>query len=140
MVDAIQTAVSSGNIDDLRTPFEWNELPPSVADEKVSDPIAHWRKQSRDGEGREILAILADLLSLGATRLPIGRDPENSGVYVWPYMAELPLDKLTPQQIVELYRIVPAEKAAEMQKQGTWTWYRLVIGADGTWHSFMEHP
>jgi len=46
---------------------------------------------------------------------------------------------LNPGQLVELYRIVPAEVVAEMRSKKRWTWYRVVIGADGTWHSFTRH-
>ncbi|MCB1519626.1 MAG: hypothetical protein KDJ37_03515 [Hyphomicrobiaceae bacterium] len=140
MIDALQTAISSGNVEDLRTALEWNELPPSVSDDKIDDPIAHWRRISADGEGRQILAILADILASGPAKLLIGRDVENAGVYVWPHLAEIPFSSLTPQQLVELYRIMPPDRIAALRDGKPWTWYRLVIGADGTWHSFMEHP
>lgn len=139
MREAILGAVRSGQIDDLLAAIEWNELPPAFADTPVDDPIAFLREASADGAGREMLAILADLLSAGATRLPIGRDVENADVYVWPYLAERPLDKLSPAEEVELLRLVPAATAAAMRAAKRWTWYRLVIGADGTWHSFMRH-
>lgn len=139
MREAILGAVRSGQIEDLRTAIEWNELPPALADTGVDDPITFLRQASADGEGREMLAIIGDLLSAGATRLPIGRDVENADVYVWPYLAERPLDKLIPAEEVELLRLVPAATAAAMRTAKRWTWYRLVIGADGTWHSFMRH-
>lgn len=139
MVDAIQTAVHSGHVDDLGTALDWNELPPMLASAQVDDAITHLKQTSADGEGLQMLAILGNLLSAGAAKLPLGRDPENADVYVWPYLAEVTLAELTPAQWVEIYRIVPAEKIAEMRKAGRWTWYRIVIGADGTWHSFMPH-
>lgn len=139
MVEGIRAAVQSGSIEELRTPFEWNEMKPMVADETVDDPIAYWKKASGDGEGREILAILGKLLDSRPARLPIGKDPENTAVYVWPYLAETPLDKLTPAQEVELYRLVTPAEARAMREKKKWTWYRLAIGADGTWHSFMRH-
>lgn len=139
MVEGLRAAVQSGAIEDLRTPLDWNELPPTVADETVSDPIAYWKKISGDGEGREILAILGKLLDSRHTRLSIGEDPENSAVYVWPRLAELPLDTLTPGEEVELYQLVSPAEARAMREKKKWTWYRLAIGADGTWHSFMRH-
>lgn len=139
MVAGIRAAVQSGKIEDLRTPLEWNELRPVVADEAVEDAILYWKKVSGDGEGREILAILGKLLDTPHTRLAIGKDPENAAVYVWPDLAELPLDKLTPAQEVELYRLVTPAEARAMREKKKWTWYRLAIGADGTWHSFMRH-
>lgn len=139
MREAILAAVRTGLIDDLRTAIEWNELPPAFADTKVDDPIAFLKQASADGEGREMLAVIADLLGAGATRLPIGRDVENADVYVWPYLAERPLDQLSPAEQVDLLRLVPAATAKAMRDSKRWTWYRLVIGADGTWHSFMRH-
>lgn len=139
MVEGLRAAVQSGAIEDLRVALDWNELPPTVAGETVDDPIAYWKELSGDGEGREILAILGKLLDSRHTRLSIGKDPENSWVFVWPRLAELSLDKLTPGEEVELYRLVSPADARAMREKKKWTWYRLAIGADGTWHSFMRH-
>lgn len=139
MREAILAAVRSGEIEDLRNAIEWNELPPAFADKGVDDPIAFLRQASADGEGREMLAVIGDLIGAGAARLPIGRDVENADVYVWPYLAERPLDQLSSAEQVDLLRLVPAATAKAMRAAKRWTWYRLVIGADGTWHSFMRH-
>ncbi len=138
MVEGLRAAVRSGSIEDLRLPFDWNELPPMLSAGKVDDPVAYWKKISGDGEGREILAILAKILDAGYARAPFGKDPENTAVYVWPYLAEAPLDKLTPAQEVDLLRLVAPDEARAMREKKKWTWYRLAIGADGTWHSFMR--
>lgn len=139
MVDAILAAVHSGRIEDLKTALEWNEMPPVFSAEKVDDAIAHLKAASTDKQGRQLLAILGNLLSVGPARQRLGRDAENNEVLVWPYLAELALDQLTPSQEVDLYRLVPAETIAAMHAAKRWTWYRIVIGADGTWHSFMRH-
>lgn len=139
MIDAIQVAVNSGDIDDLRTAIEWNELPPAFSAERDDDPITFLKEASDDKSGHQMLAILGNLLAVGPARQHLGRDPENSGVFVWPYLAERPLDKLTPAEEVDLYRLVPADVIAAMRTAKRWTWYRVVIGADGTWHSFMRH-
>ena len=102
------------------------------------DPIAYWKKNSGDGHGREILAVLAEILSMNAAELPFGKDLENNIIYVWPYLAEVPLDKLTPAQEVDLIRLVGAAEAKAMREKKKWTWWRLTIGADGTWHSFTK--
>ena len=81
----------------------------------------------------------ADLLSVGPARQPLGRDPENTDVFIWPYLAERPVDELSPPEQVDLYRIVPADVVDTIRQKKRWTWYRLVIGADGTWHAFMRH-
>lgn len=138
MVDAILAAVRSGNIDDLRIALDWNELPPEISEEKVEDPIAFWKSKSADGEGREILAVLANILALPPARVPEGKDLENNGVFVWPYLAEAELDKLTPAAQVDLLRLVPAATAKDIREKKSWIWWRLAIGADGTWHSFIR--
>jgi hypothetical protein len=138
MREAILAATQSGRIEDLRVPLEWNELKPEIAANHVSDPIAYWKETSGDGEGREILAILAEILDGGHVALPLGKDVENNLMYVWPAISEAPLDKLTPAQEVQLYRMVKPAEAKAMREKKKWTWYRLVIGADGTWYAFQK--
>ncbi len=110
MREAILSAVKAGRIEELRHAYELNELKPDLGVAPVSDPIAHWKKISGDGEGREVLAALAEILETGYVVLPLGRDLENNQVYVWPYFAEVPLDKLSPAQEVELLRLVAARR------------------------------
>lgn len=138
MRQAILAAAHSGNIEDLREPLDWNELKPEVAAAAGEDPIAYWKKTSGDGNGREILAVLADILPMRAAELPLGKDLENNIIYVWPYLAEMELDTLTPAQEVDLLRLVGPAEAKAMREKRKWTWWRLTIGADGTWHSFKK--
>lgn len=139
MRDAIMAAVQSGNIEDLQTALEWNELRPLLSNNAIDDPIDYWKKVSGDGEGREILAILANILAAGHVTLPLGNDIENNLIYVWPAVAEAKLDALTPAQEVAILRLVSPDELKAMREKKRWTWYRLVIGADGTWHSFQKH-
>jgi hypothetical protein len=139
MREQILAAVHSGAIDDLVDAIEWNEIKPDFGPAANDDPIAHWRHQSADGEGRDVLAVIANLFSLPPARLALGRDPENTMVYVWPYLAELPLDSLKPGEQVDLLRLVPADKARAMREAKKWTWWRIAIGADGTWHTFRTY-
>ena len=110
MREAILGAVKSGRIEELRHAWELNELKPDLGVPLPAggDPIAHWKQISGDGEGREILAALGEILDAGYVVLPLGRDLENNRIYVWPYFAEVALDKLTPSQEVELLRLVAA--------------------------------
>jgi hypothetical protein len=139
MREAILSAVRSGRIEDLRHAWELNELKPDLG-VASSDPIAHWKQISGDGEGREILAALAQILDAGYVVLPLGADLENNRLYVWPYFAEVPLDRLTPAQQVELLRLVSPAALRQMRSAGTYTHWRIVIGADGTWHAFRKGP
>lgn len=138
MREAILAAVRSGDIEELRTPLEWNEMRPIIADKDVGDPIAHWKATSADGQGREVLAVLGRMLDSGFAKEPFGRDAENNAVYVWPYLATADLANLTPAQEVDLYRLMPVAEAKAMRDKKKWTWWRLAIGADGTWHTFMR--
>lgn len=140
MRDAILAAAAAGDINELRVPLDWNELPPDTGAAAGTDIIAHWRTVSVDGQGREILAALANVLSVAPAITVGGRDIENNRLFVWPHHAEKPLAGLTPAEEVELYRIVPPPEAKTMKDQGRYTGWRLVIGADGTWHSFKRQP
>ncbi len=139
MREQILAAVHSGNVADLKDAIEWNEIKPDFGKDAADDPISYWRRNSADGEGREVLAVIANLLALPPARLAIGKDPENTLVYVWPYLAELPLDGLTPAEQVDLYRLMPVAAAKSMREAKKWTWWRIAIGADGTWHTFRTY-
>jgi hypothetical protein len=138
MRQAILTAARSGRIEELRVPLDWNELKPDVTPNANEDAITYWKKTSGDGEGREVLAALANMLQMRPAAVPLGKDPENNLIYVWPYLAEAKLDALTPPEQVDLLRLVSPEAAKSMREKKKWTWWRLTIGADGTWHSFRK--
>ena len=138
MRQAILAAALSGRIEELRVPLDWNEMKPDVTPNLNDDPITFWKKTSGDGEGREVLAALANMLQMRPAAVPLGKDPENNLIYVWPYLAEAKLDALSPPEEVDLLRLVSPEAAKSMREKKKWTWWRLTIGADGTWHSFRK--
>ena len=90
MRETLLSAVQSGQIEELRQAFELNDLKPDLG-AAAGDPVAHWKKVSGDGEGREVLAALSLILEAGYVVLPLGRDLENNRLYIWPYFAEIPL-------------------------------------------------
>ena len=135
MRDAILAAARTGTIEALRTPLEWNELKPEISDGPVSDPIAHWKQRSGDGEGRQILAILLEILECPPAIVGAGTSSER---YVWPGFAEADLATLPPPLEVQLYRLVSPAEAKAMRERKAWSWWRLSIGVDGTWHSFLK--
>jgi hypothetical protein len=137
--EALLGAIEAGEIDELRHALDLSERKPEAgAPDKATDPVAHWKSASGDGQGREVLAALSLILESGYVAVPRGADIENNQLYVWPYFAEVPLAKLTPRQEVELMRLVPAAAAREMKEKGKYTHWRLAIGADGTWHAFRK--
>ena len=46
--------------------------------------------------------------------------------------------KLTPSEAEAFERLIPETVRAEMAKSGSYLWWRLAIGADGTWHAFSK--
>ncbi|TYC52762.1 hypothetical protein FMN50_16330 [Rhodobacterales bacterium] len=134
MHSQLREAALSGNMERLRMVLESNEMPPTLSFTKIDDPIDFLKKSSGDGEGFEILAIIADILDAGFLHVDEGTPQE---MYIWPYFSRYPLFNLTPDQKVELFRIVTAGDFAEMQDFGAWTFYRIGIGPDGTLHYFV---
>lgn len=129
------TAAMSGDVSALRIPIEMNEIPPMLAKEKVSDPIEYWKKLSGDGQGREIMAVIVELFRTGFVRKAAGTSDE---MYVWPYFAELPLDKLTPAQEVELLTLVTPDRLKAIRASGKYDHYQIGIARDGVWHFFWN--
>ncbi len=129
-------AVQSGDIEELRQVYEMNDIRPDLG--SSGDPVENWKRASGDGQGLEILAALSLILDAGYVVLPLGRDLENNRLYIWPYFAKVPLDKLTAAQEVELLRLVPPAVAKAMKARAKYTHWRVTIGADGSWHSFRK--
>jgi hypothetical protein len=138
MRDMILAAVQSGRIEDLEPAVALNELPPEFGSDATGGPMAELRALSIDGSGRDLLAVLGNLLASDPVPLPIGRDTENNIVFVWPGLSERNLDQLTAAEEVALLRLMPQAGATAMKKEKKWTWWRLAIGADGTWLTFMK--
>ncbi len=131
---SILRAASSGNPEDMRYALERNEIMPVLSQgEKVDEPLKYWRESSGDGEGLEIMAILIEILTSGYAVEP---QPDTK-MYVWPHFAARGVSDLTPQERVELYRLVSPAEAERMASEG-YDFYRLGIGADGTWHFFYR--
>lgn len=138
MREAILEAARSGKIEELRQAIELNELKPLIGDGTVGDPIAALKRLSADGEGRDILAMLERLLDGGWAAVPLGADIENNRIYVWPQLAATGLGGLSPEAQADLARLVPPELLDAMRRAGTYSYWRIGIGADGTWHSLTR--
>jgi len=136
--DAILAAARSGNIDELKTAFDMSGTVPDLGVPGAKDPIDALKTQSADGKGHEVLAALIDVLNMPPATQPFGSDLENNLLYIWPYLAGRPIDKLTPSEEVDLYRLAGAAKVAEMHEKNRWMWWCLVITADGNWLMFKR--
>lgn len=131
---AILEAARTGNVEEVRGVMEMNELMPMVSFGGASDPVRFWRETSDDKTGREYLAAMVEILQMPFVHLGKGTSNE---IFVWPYLAQLDLEKLTPAQEVDLYRLVSPDETKTMRDFGGYIWYRLGIGPDGTWHFFV---
>lgn len=98
------------------------------------EPVMMWKTLFPDSEGVEALAILIEILEGPFARIEAGTPQE---IYVWPYFYALPLDKLSAEQRVELFKLVTAYDWKEMQKFGAYNFYRAGIAADGSWQFFV---
>ncbi len=99
------------------------------------DPIDYLKGQAGDADGQEILAIMLDLLEAKFVHTDIGTTEE---LFVWPYFVERQLDKLTPQERVDLFRIVTAGDYEDMKTFGAYNFYRIGFSIDGQLVLFMS--
>jgi hypothetical protein len=139
----ILEAVRGGDSAALRKPIEWNEVPPSFgrsAPKGTRGPamadelLKFFRERSGDGQGRETMGQLVNILAVGHARINAGQPQE---MFVWPYFAVLDPRLLTPEQEVDVYRVMGAAQLAEWREKGRFPYWRIGIGPDGTWHYFL---
>jgi len=127
-------AARSGDMEQLRAVAAEQAEPPSTAFDDVGDPIDYLKSLASDVGGREILAILLEVLEAGHVHVDAGGAEE---MYLWPYFAAYPLEALTPPQLVELFTLLASAEYEEMRSYGAYTFFRVGIGADGSWHFFL---
>lgn len=129
-------ATRTGDLEALRPVIEENEEPPALSGGgDGADAIATLRLLSGDEKGREILAILQEVIEAGYVHVDIGTPQE---AYVWPYFTHVPLNKLTGPQMVELFRLIAAGDFADMQEKGVYSFYRVGIDPTGEWRFFED--
>jgi hypothetical protein len=134
MLGRIINAAQSGSLDAVLTAMQLHEIPPLLTNKVTPDPLAYIRAHSVDGTGHDFLAAMLNVFASGFAKKSDGRQT----TYIWPYFATRDLTRLTPDEQVDLYRIVPAKQAAAMLKSGKYTYYRAGISADGVWHYFLR--
>ena len=135
MRELILEATKSGDIDKLRPLLGMGDGATTLSFGGVEgDLIEFLKQQSGDGEGHEILAILEEVLEAGFVHIDAGKPEE---LYVWPYFFAVPIEKLTPPQRVELFRIVTAGDYEDMKNYGAYIFYRVGITPEGRWMFFV---
>ena len=130
--ERLLAAARSGDLQQLAALM--NESSPIFSFTDDKDPVAFWKANYPDSDGVEVLSILTMILEAGYVRVDEGTPQE---MYVWPYFVRMSLSALTPQQKVELFRIVTGADYKDMMKLGVYAFYRVGIGPDGTWHFFV---
>jgi hypothetical protein len=130
----ILDACKTGDPQQLKIIIDGNDGAPDFGQAEGADPLTALLSQSGDEGGREILAILSEVLEAGYVHLDVGTPQE---LYVWPYFAQYPIDKLTPPQLVELFRLVYAGDYEEMLDYGHYTYFRAGITPSGQWAFFV---
>ncbi len=130
--ERLLAAARSGDLHQLAALM--NDSTPIFSFTDDKDPVAFWKANYPDSDGIEVLSILTMILEAGYVRVDEGTPQE---MYVWPYFVRMSLSALTPQQKVELFRIVTGADYKDMMKLGVYAFYRVGIGPDGTWHFFV---
>jgi len=110
------------------------KTPPRVSFGDPEDAIAYLKGASEDGEGRQILGLLVDILDQPFAYYP---DSEGETNYIWPYLSELDPTALTPEQTVDAYRLLNTEQLQELRDLEAWYFWRLYINESGEWTAFV---
>lgn len=126
--NALLQAARTGDLEKLRPIIDSFDPKPIVSFGDESDAIAYWKASSADGTGRDILAEMIKVFSSGFSHINSGTAEDT---YVWPYHFVYPLDKLTAEQEVELYLLVPAEYRKDMEDAGGYIGFRAGISPNG---------
>ena len=134
MRERILAAAKSGQLDQVAEVMRAASLMPIFSLKGDRDPIAYWRSNFPDSGGVEVLATLTSILEAGCVHVDEGTPQE---IYLWPYFARMPLKQLTPEQKVQLFRLITGSDYRGMLDLGAYNFFRLGIGSDGAWHFFV---
>ena len=135
MRDLILEAARSGDVEKLRPYLGYGDDVTMLSLAGYDDdPIAFLRSLSGDPEGHEILAIITEILEVPPVRVESGT---GDVLYVWPYFYSYPFDRLTPEQRVQMFRIITHGDYEEMTQFGSYIFYRLGITPEGRWRFFV---
>jgi hypothetical protein len=132
--ERILAAARSGELLKLFAVMKEAPTLPVFSFSEDSDPVSFWKTNYPDSDGVEALSILANVLETAFVHVDVGTPQE---IYLWPYFAHIPLKALTPQQRVELFRIVTGADYKDMVEFGVYSFYRIGIAPDGTWQFFV---
>lgn len=132
--EALIEAARTGDVEALRPIMDAQAHPPTVSYGDPEDRVAYLKSTSDDAEGHQILGLMIDLLDQPFAYYP---DGDGQTYYVWPYLAQLDLGTLTPEQKVDAYRLLDADQLAELQDLQAWYYWRVFISETGEWTAFV---
>lgn len=133
--DALLAAARGGDMAAIKSIMDKEPAPVTVSFGGPDDPIAYLKESSADGEGRELLATLADLLEAPYAAMDGG---DGDAVYVWPYLAASDdLSKMTPADEVVATQLLGFEGMKNEKELGAWYSWRTFIGEKGDWQAFV---
>jgi hypothetical protein len=131
----ILKAAHSGDPQQVLALMQSGGAMPEFSRTQKLDPTAVWNEAYPDSGGVEALSILITILETGFVRVDAGTPQET---YLWPYFAPVPLKALTPEQKVDLFRIITSSDYQNMLERGRYDFYRVGIGPDGAWRYFVS--
>lgn len=135
MRELILSAARTGDVERLRPYIGYGDDVTMLSlGGQEDDPIDFLRSLSGDPEGHEILAIITEILEAPAVKF---ESMPGQYIYVWPYYYAYPMDELTPEQRVDLFRIITYGDYEEMVAFGNYIFYRLGITPEGRWRFFV---
>ncbi|MBL4892337.1 MAG: hypothetical protein JKX91_11055 [Rhizobiaceae bacterium] len=135
MHELILEAARTGDVEKLRPYIGYGNNTTMLSLGGIEDdPVNFLKTLSGDSEGHEVLAILIEILESGFVHLD--KDTEQE-LFVWPYFFAQPIDKLTPKQRVELFRIITYGDFEDMESFGAYIFYRVGITPKGRWRFFV---
>lgn len=126
--NALLQAARSGNLEKLRPILDAGDTKTIVSFGSDDDAITYWKDSSVDGTGRDILADMIKVFSSGFVHINAGTADD---LYIWPYHFVYPIDKLTPEQEVELFLLIPAQYREDMVEAGGYIGFRAGISPNG---------
>lgn len=131
---ALIDAARTGDIEALKPIIEAQQTPPNVSFGDPDNALAFLKDISEDDDGRQILGLLLDLFDQ-----PYAFYPDSGGetYYIWPYLAEVDPNAMTPEQQVDAYRLLNSEQIEELKQFGAWYYWRTFISESGEWSAFV---
>lgn len=130
----ILAAAKTGRLEELVAVMRANETMPIFSLGADADPTMFWRSSFPESGGVEVLSTLIEILEAGFVHVEEGTPQET---YLWPYFARVPIKSLSPEQKVQLLRLITGSDYKDMLAAGSYTFYRLGIGSDGAWRFFV---